>query len=49
MPELTTRTAAPYALTIRRTLEHPVVDDPSQEIVYRDLRRHTSLREKHAG
>ena len=49
MSELTTRAAAaPYALTIRRILEHPVVDDPSQEIVYRDLRRHTyaDLRER---
>ena len=49
MPELTTRAAAaPYALTIRRILEHPVVDNPSQEIVYRDLRRHTyaDLRER---
>jgi fatty-acyl-CoA synthase len=48
MSELTTRAAAPYALTIRRVFEHPVVDDPSQEIVYRDLRRHTyaDLRER---
>ncbi|WP_242346408.1 fatty acid--CoA ligase [Anaeromyxobacter terrae] len=40
--------ATPYALTIRRILEHPVADDPGQEIVYRDLRRHTyaDLRER---
>jgi acyl-CoA synthetase (AMP-forming)/AMP-acid ligase II len=29
------------ALTIRRLLETPIVDAPDQEIVYRDLRRHT--------
>ncbi|BDG01954.1 fatty acid--CoA ligase [Anaeromyxobacter oryzae] len=28
-------------LTIRRLLESPVARDPAQEIVYRDLRRHT--------
>jgi fatty-acyl-CoA synthase len=29
------------ALTVRRLLETPVARDPAQEIVYRDLRRHT--------
>jgi fatty-acyl-CoA synthase len=38
----TRATSAPTdALTIRRILETPVVRDPAQEIVYRDLRRHT--------
>jgi len=45
MPDASQR---PDALTIRRILEHPVADDPGQEIVYRDLRRLTyrELRER---